>query len=100
MRKTIHAQVVAKAVSFPDQIEIYYQPTDKSGMRLGETFYKEGPLTWEQVKHRFWIDIRYAAECEKYFAEGNAALIRRHEDLEGNWIDPGDPDYKDSAPSN
>lgn len=95
MKRTIHAQVVAKAISFPDQIEIQYQPVDNTGRRVGTDSYKQGPLTWHQVKLRFCIDEHYALECEGYFAQGNAALIRRPGDLEGDWIDPGDPDYKD-----
>jgi len=31
MKKTIHAKVVAKALSFPDQIEIDYYPVDEFG---------------------------------------------------------------------
>ena len=100
MIRTIHAQIVARAISFPDQIEIQYQPVDQTGRRTGTSFYKEGPLTWERVKHKFWIDVTYAAECDGYFAEGIAALIGRPQDLEGDWIDSDDPDYKGPYSSN
>jgi len=43
--------------------------------------------------------MTYAAECEGYCAEGSAVLIGRPQDLEGDWIDPGDPDYKDPSSS-
>jgi hypothetical protein len=33
--KTIHAKVVAKALSFPDQIEIDYYPVDEFGKWAG-----------------------------------------------------------------
>jgi hypothetical protein len=97
MRKTIHAQVVAKAISFPHQIEIQYQPVDEYGRKAGDSFYKEGPLTWEQVKMKFWITEAYAVECEDYFSEGSAALILRPQDIEGNWVDVGDSDHPDSS---
>jgi hypothetical protein len=88
MKKTIRAQVVAKAISFPNEIEIQYQPVDQFGNRIGTTFYKSGPYSWEQVKRRFWIDFQYAEECEGYFKEGSAALIRRPEEIEGDWLEP------------
>lgn len=97
MKKTIHAQIVAKAISFPDQIEIQYQPVDSHGNRIGPGCYKEGPLSWDRVKFKFWIDAAYAKECEGYFAQGSAVLLHRHRDLEGNWIEVGDPDYKGQA---
>jgi hypothetical protein len=99
MKKIIRAQVVAKVLSFPDQIEIQYQPVDKLGNRIGTTFYKDGPYPWEQVKLRFFIDFQYAAECVRYFKEGFAALIRRPDDLEGEWLEPGDAGYKEPAES-
>jgi hypothetical protein len=96
MKKTIHAQAVAMVISFPDQIEIQYQPVDEYGRRTGNSFYKEGPLTWEQVKTKFWITEAYAAECEGYFSEGSAALVLRPQDIEGNWVEVGDSDHPDS----
>jgi hypothetical protein len=97
MRKTIHAQVVAKAISFPDEIEIQYQPVDQTGRRIGTYHYKSGPSTWQEIKNRFWIDEAYAAECEGYFEQGSAALIRRPEDIDGEWIDPADPGHPDTS---
>lgn len=95
MKKTIHAQVVAKALSFPDRIEIQYQPVDEWGRRTGQSFYKEGPYSWEKVKLKFWLDEAYASECEGYFSQGSAALILRARDLEGDWIEPGEPGYEE-----
>jgi len=93
MKKTIYARVVAKAISFPDQIEIQYQPVDKSGNMVGTGIYRQGPYSWEQVKRRFWIDEAYASECEGYFGQGQAALIQRPRDLDGEWLEPGDPGH-------
>jgi hypothetical protein len=50
MKKTIHAKVVAKALSFPDQIEIDYYPVDEFGKWAGPGIYTKGPFTWEEVK--------------------------------------------------
>ena len=100
MKTILHAQVVAKAISFPDQIEIQYQPVDHLGRRVVTTFYKDGPYSWEQVKLRFLIDFQYALECEGYFKDGLAALIRRPEDIEGEWQDPDDAGFKAPQDSN
>jgi hypothetical protein len=97
MKKIIHAQIVARAISFPDQIEIQYQPVDEHGNRVGKCFYRGGPYTWQQVKFRFLVDEWYASECERDFAEGSAALLQKPRDLEGNWADPGDQEYEEPS---
>jgi hypothetical protein len=50
MKKTIHAKVVAKALSFTDQIEIDYYPVDEFEKWAGPGIYTKGPFTWEEVK--------------------------------------------------
>jgi hypothetical protein len=102
MRKTIHAQIGARAISFPDRIEIQYQPVDEHGNRVDNSFYWAGPYTWQQVKFRFFLGEGYASECEQYFAKGSAALLQRARDIEieGNWVDPGDSEYKEPSSSN
>ena len=91
MKKTIYAKVVAKALSFPDLIEIQFQPVHPDERPLGTTIYKDGPYSWETVKRKFWIDEPYAAECEKLFEQGFAALIRRpcECECEGDWPESG-----------
>jgi hypothetical protein len=55
MKKTIPALVVAKAIFFPDPIEIL-RPADKFGNRVDTSFYRVGPLSWNEVKNRFVIE--------------------------------------------
>lgn len=93
MKKTIQAKVVAKALSFPDQIEIDYYPVDEFGRWGGPGIYTKGPFTWEEVKLRFGLDETYAAECEGFFRRGTGAFIQGPKDVEGDWLEPGDPGY-------
>ncbi len=74
METTIYARVVAKAISFPDDIEVQYFCLDEKERLTGKSY---GPLhfTWEDVKSRFWIDLPYAEQCEKYFRDGDAAFL-------------------------
>ena len=86
MKTSIYARAVAKAISFPDQIEIQYQLVDKEGNGVGGHYKDDGgPLSWEQVKMAFLIDSTYAAECEAYFSLGDAALIARPQEFKGEW---------------
>ena len=55
MKKTIPALVVAKAIFFPDPIEIL-RPADEFEYRVNTSFYKVGPLSWNEVKNRFVIE--------------------------------------------
>ncbi|MGB6306080.1 MAG: hypothetical protein WBF45_20185 [Acidobacteriaceae bacterium] len=93
MKSTIYARAVAKAISFPEQIEVEFQPVDSAGSGLG-FHYKEGPYSWDEVKRKFFIDEVYGLECEGYFAQGFAALIMRPQEVKGRWPDPGDPDFE------
>jgi len=90
MKTTIHAQVVAKAISFPDHIDLLYQLVDEQG-NVSRKCYMDGPYSWDTVKMKFFIDPAYALECEGYFKDGHAALIKRPGDLVGEWVD-ADPD--------
>lgn len=93
MKKAIHAQTVAKALTFPNQIELQYYPVDEFGNRVGTGIYRRGPFTWEQVKLRFGISEAYAAQCEGYFGQGTGAVVQGPKDLEGDWLEAGDPGY-------
>jgi hypothetical protein len=99
MKTTINARVVAKAIFFPEQIEVQYEPVDRAGNGLG-FHYKEGPFTWSEVKRRFFINEAYGAECEGYFAQGFTALIMRPQEVKGKWPEPGDPGFDQPDSSN
>jgi hypothetical protein len=86
---------VAKAVSFPDRIEVQFQPVDELGQRIGTSCYRGRLLTWEQVQNRFGIDAAYAEECEGYFREGQAAIIQRASVIEADWIEEGEGQQTD-----
>ena len=74
MEKTILARVVAKAINFPNDLEMSYICLDSQERQTGET-YGGVHFTWDQVKARFWIDVQYAAECEDYFRNGDPVFI-------------------------
>jgi hypothetical protein len=42
---------------------------------------------------RFGLDETYAAECEGFFRQGTGAFIQGPRDVEGDWLEPGDPGY-------
>jgi hypothetical protein len=55
MKKTIHAKVVAKALSFPDQIEIDYYPVDELESGWARYLHKGAfYVGGGQVKIRAW----------------------------------------------
>lgn len=92
MKRSIYARAVVKALSFPDEMQVQIQPLDQVGNGLGYS-YTEGPYTWDEVRIQYKISAQYAAECEKYFAEGDAALIARPQIFEGDWAEPSDPGW-------
>jgi hypothetical protein len=97
MKTLIFARAAAIAISFPEQIEVQFQPVDKNGNGLG-IHYKEGPYHWDEVKRRFFINEIYGAECEEYFTKGFAALIMRPQDVQGEWPEPGDSGFEQTQP--
>jgi hypothetical protein len=74
LKTTIYARVVAKAISFPDDIEMHYMCLDEKDSLTG-TVYGPVHFAWEDVKQRFWIDMNYAQLCEGYFREGDSAFL-------------------------
>jgi hypothetical protein len=89
MKTHIHAQAVARAVDFPDVIEVQWQVVDETGVLRGES-YKDHPLTWQQVKSRFGLDEGYAGECEVRFAHGELVLLAQPSIVEGRWYAIGE----------
>jgi hypothetical protein len=74
MKERIFARVVAQSIVFPELIQIHYRCLDSNQRTTGEDFV--GPkMTWGEAKRLFFIDARYAYECEKYFAEGQRAFL-------------------------
>jgi hypothetical protein len=89
MKTSIHAQAVARAIEFPDVIEIQWQVIDETGVLPGES-YQDHPLTWQQVKSRFSLDEGYARECEGRFADGKLVLLAQPSIVEGRWYAIGE----------
>jgi hypothetical protein len=89
MKNEIYARIVARPISFPESIAIDYYPLDKQDFPLGVRYIHPKHLTWEEVKHRFAIDLVYANECEDYFADGHAANLG-HRTVTGEFLEPGD----------
>lgn len=71
---TIFAQVVAKPISFPNDIKMLYHCLDEREWRTGESIDGEH-LTWEKVQRRFRIDADFAKECEGHFGKGESPIL-------------------------
>jgi hypothetical protein len=88
MKKSLYACVGARAISFPEIIQIEYHCLDDQDRPTGEVYL--GPsVTWDEAKTRFWVDIDCAAECEKYFCEGITAKLRNTM-VTGTFYEKGD----------
>ena len=94
MKNEIYARIVARPISFPESIAIDYYELDHQDLPIDV----RGPyihpkhLTWEDVKHRFAIDIVYAKECEGYFAAGNTVFLGNRT-VTGEFLELGDAGY-------
>jgi hypothetical protein len=75
---TIFARVVAKPISFPDDIEMHYHRLNEHGSLTGES-YSGVHFPWDDVQRRFLVDINYAKECEGFFSSGEAAFLGNRE---------------------
>src|SRR5271170_6672230 len=93
MKTSIYARVVAKSIAFPEQIEIQFQPVDELGNGLGFHYKDDRLYRWNDVMRKFLIGAAYAIECEGFFEQGSAALIARPQVFEGQWPEPGDPEW-------
>jgi hypothetical protein len=78
----------AKALSFPDQIEIDYYPVDEFGKWAGPGIYTKGPFTWEEVKLRFGLGETYAAECEGFSGKEPARSFKDQRTWKGIGSNP------------
>ena len=74
MEKTFFARVVAKAINFPDVIEMNYIRLNAAGAPTGE-IYDGIYFNWEEVKDLFWVDQESAQEHEEYFYDGDSAFL-------------------------
>jgi len=71
---TIFARVVAKPISFPNDIKMLYHCLDEQERPTGES--RDGEhITWEEVQRRFLIDADFAKKCEGYFGKGESAFL-------------------------
>jgi len=75
---TIFARVVAKPISFPDDIEMLYHCLDERERLTGKS-YGDVHFGWDEVQHRFLIDANYVKECEGYFGKGESAFLGNRE---------------------
>lgn len=74
MEKTIYARVVAKAINFPDDIEVSYITLNEAGAPTGGV-YGGAHYNWEDVKQRFFVDQESAQTYEGYFRDGQSAFL-------------------------
>jgi hypothetical protein len=86
MKTSIYARVAAKAINFPDDIELFYHCLDEQNQPTGEG-YRGLHFTWDEVRLRYLIDAEYAKECEGIFRDGHAAFIGNR-DLVGKFGGP------------
>jgi len=95
MKKTITPKTVARALSFPDLIEIEYYPVANLESWWGPGTYTDtkGLITWQEVKLRFGLGETYAAECVGVFPAGNRRDRSRTKGLERDRLEAGDPGY-------
>ncbi len=71
---TIFARVVAKPISFPNDIMMLYHCLDERECLTGKSYDGEH-ITWEEVQHRFRIDADFAKKCEGYFGKGESPSL-------------------------
>jgi hypothetical protein len=66
--------VVAKPIIFPDVVEIEYQCLDGQDRLTGDQ-YQGKRCTWEEARHRLWINAESAKECESHLLNGEVAFL-------------------------
>lgn len=71
---TIFARVVAKPISFPNDIEMLYQCLDEREWPTGKLI-DSVHFTWEEVQRRFLIGADYAKGCEEHFGKGESVFL-------------------------
>lgn len=78
METTIFARVVAKPISFPEDIEMLYHCLDEREFLTGES-YRGAHFGWDEVQRRFCIDADHAKECEGVLLRGDPAFLGNRE---------------------
>ena len=71
---TISARVVAKPISFPNDVEMLYHCLDEREWPAGKVI-DSVHFTWEEVQRRFLIGADYAKECEGHFGKGESVFL-------------------------
>lgn len=74
METTILARVVAKPISFPEDIEILYHCLDEQQTFTGKSF-SGAHCSWDEVQRRFATDSEAARKCKRYFRKREAAFL-------------------------
>ncbi len=82
METPFFAKVVAKPISFPDDIEIEYHCLDeRSSIPTGKKISAVQHFTWDQVQHSFGIDAETAKKWEEDLCSGKSAIISGGRDV-------------------
>ena len=75
MKRTVFARVVAKPISFPDEIQIICHELSDDGTLTGNTFAFSKNFNWDDVMTRYYVPTSYREEATGYLLAGESANL-------------------------